>query len=180
MRDHEEMLQRCTLFISNAPFESAAAALGSLQRGGDAVNILVYTPRFCGFADDTLRRSIDGRDIDDADDIFEMRCFCRDYDARYVRDGDAGKVIVLTEDKRFAFRSGAEHFDAERSCGQYILWGDDDGGGRLFEHRIGAMSVPTSPHGGHVKLDFYEYFAQDERYGNMIFVAERLIGLSSL
>lgn len=183
MSDTERPLQACELYIGRERCASADDALRRLPNGAQNTYILIYTPSFCGFADGSLRKCVDGSDIKDADDIFEMRCFNDDVDLRWVRDGDAGVVTVLSENEGLVSHLSdpiEPHVTAESLRGQYILWGTGDDKGRLFEHRIGALPVPIDVGDGEcVRLNFVEYFEPEERYGNMIFIAERLTSLSS-
>lgn len=189
MSDTERLLQPCALYIGSEPCASAAEALGKMPGSAGKSCILVYTPSFCGFADETLCKCVDGSDIEDADDIFEMRCFSEDIDMRWVRNGEGGVVTVLSEqedlvshliEQREHKEKIEHHTEAESIHGKYILWGTGDAEGRLFEHRIGALPVPIKVEPSRrVRLNFVEYFEPDERYGNMIFLGERLTGLSS-
>lgn len=171
-------LEKKSLYISSAPCQSAEEALRLMPGGNDAPHILLCTPSFCGFADASLRKSINGRDIADADDVFEMRCFCPEFDLRWHRCGAGGRAVLLSDERIGAFPQVMEYKDAERISGHYILWGSGTGGKELFEHRIGAMPVPIAvSNGSRVLLNYAEYFTPDEQYGNMLFRAERLISL---
>lgn len=183
--------EQCTLYISSAHCASAEEALRSLPQSEDRPFILIYTPNFCGFTsignplsgDETFRKCADGSDVEDADDIFEMRCFCRDFDMRWVRTDDGGGIAtVISESENCVLPSAdvcKKYEHVENYCEHYILWGSGSDDGHLFEYRTGRLPVPAeTKKGERVMLNFIEYFTPDERYGNMLFLAERLTGLA--
>ena len=168
------------------------------------LNILIYTPDFCGFAKykDENFRSLGGGDIKSSD-IFELRAFCEAFELRWVRenDGGTGRGTILAEllsdddgeedapqkvgrgtifiesqdDVPELTKAEGEFF--KLSGGRYLLWGKGKNG-QLFEHRVGTLPVPVEvPDGQHVYLEFDEYFKAD-KYGNKVWYSKRLTGLS--
>ena len=177
-------LYRCPL--DGAKDITAPEALSKLPNGCSPF-CLAYTPDFCGFVTyrDGKFTSMDGKDIA-PETVFELRCFCEDFDLRWVRDnadGTGGAVII--SEKQF---EGYEEVPCEffKRQGRYLLWGKGAKRGdltRLFEHRIGELPVPSGIEeklkaGGQVWLPFDEFFSPDE-YGNMVWRLERLKGLET-
>ncbi len=153
---------------------------------GDNFSLLTYTPDFCGFADwrDGRLSRLDGMGEIAPESVFELRCFCQDFEFRWVREpaeGTGNGVLVLETQSE-----GLEPDPREflKRSGHYLLWGKGtsrSGGMRLFEHRVGELPLPaeveeTLKGGGRVWLTFDEYFSPDE-YGNMVWRLERLKGL---
>ena len=142
--------------------------------------ILAYTPTFCGFVSpsDGGLVALEGpkKDNFDVADVFELRCFCEDFELRWVREGKSGRAVTVTEEEP-GDQNNPKFF---KRPGQYILWGKGaqrDGSIRLFEHRVGELPVPIPVNQGErAYLSFVEYFRED-KYGNMAWHSERLTGL---
>ena len=147
--------------------------------------VLAYTPARCCFA-----RFKDGkimpleRDIN-ADDIFELRCFCEDYELRWVREGSktTGKAVLASDSQHDLVGFSLEKIPyAFARADQYLLWGKkkdvQEGETVLFDHRIGYLRVPIKAQEERVYLCFKEYFRQDG-YGNFALKMERCLALKS-
>ena len=65
--------------------------------------ILAYTPAFCGFVmpSDGGLVALEGpkKNKFNVNDVFELRCFCEDFELRWVRGGEEGKgrAVILSE-----------------------------------------------------------------------------------
>ena len=163
---------------------TAAEALDKarIRADGKPLFTLACTPTFCGFVSpsDGGLVALEGpkKDKFDVADVFELRCFCEDFELRWVREGKSGRAVTVTEEEP-GDQNNPKFF---KRLGQYILWGKGakrDGGIRLFEHRVGELPVPIPVNQGErAYLSFVEYFLED-KYGNMTWHSERLTGFSS-
>ena len=188
-------LYRCPL--DGAKDISALEAVNRLS-DGHLPFYLAYTPDFCGFVScqDGKLSSLDGESIA-PETLFELRCFCKDFDLHWVRkaaDG-TGNGVLFSENPIEGWKQEPvieqtkdgknEPVKFLKRSGRYLLWGKGTERGdrvRLFEHRIGELPVPAEieeklNRGDHVWLSFDEYFSPDE-YGNMVWRLERLKGLN--
>ena len=149
--------------------------------------LLVYSPDFCCFAtlEDEKIVSLTEKENQRDASVFEFRCFCEEYELRWVREGseDIGKAVLISE-RNFEI-DGFEHktqpYDVFPRSGQYLLWGKNNGTGNdetiLFDHRVGSLRVPIKTRkNSRVYLHFREYFTKDE-YGNLALKAERCLAL---
>jgi CRISPR-associated protein (TIGR03984 family) len=194
-------LQDATLYYS----KSTVTAKEALKKAFSAKNdifTLIYTPKFCGFASYYKEELASLSGGEKLGDVFEIRCFCKDYELRWVREAfsDTGTAIVLREkdenpswtDTLRGFFSQPHNSESKKeiTCflpGQYLLWGKiaafDQNSATLFDHRVGKIKIPIASdmqknikEGLHVILTYKEYFRRDS-YGNLIFFAERLTGM---
>ncbi|MDR3355254.1 MAG: hypothetical protein LBO21_09460, partial [Synergistaceae bacterium] len=147
----------------------------------DAPFLLAYSPARCAFANwDSKCEKVLALDGDDMADVYEIRAFGENFELRWVKDasGDLGRVTILRE-----ITEGDEY-----SClsGEYLLWGTaasgqtDAGHVILNEEQVGKLTIP-SPQAGtqslaggsRIALLFKEYFKPDDKYVNLVFIAER-------
>ena len=150
--------------------------------------LLVYSPNYCCFArfeNGSFVFPADKQGLCDAD-IFELRCFCEEYELRWFREGskNTGKAALISEQKYeiddFKREELSDVFSPPDD--QYLLWGKNSlketGSGEtiLFDHRIGTLRVPIETQEDRIYLHFREYFPEDE-YGNLIWMAERCVAL---
>ena len=144
--------------------------------------LLVYTPTFCRFA------TFDGENIVvssekeklNCDHIFELRCFCEEYELRWVREESNGKAVLLSDKKHEDIMYSEESIQYVFSrTDQYLLWGNNKSTGNgeteLFDHRIGSLRVPIETQKKRIYLHFKEYF-KEGCYGNLICL-ERCLAL---
>jgi len=148
--------------------------------------LLAYSPSICCFAkfeDESIVLPTEAKNRR-ADDIFELRCFCEEYELRWVRDGgkDEGKAVLLADNKHNeVFGADLKGIDYVFShSGQYLLWGmnNETGSGEtiFFEHRVGSLRVPIETCKNRAYLHFREYFSEDD-YGNLVWLTERCLTL---
>ena len=173
--------ETATLYCGVAGGVTALDAARALT--GDDAFILAYTPDFCGFAvfQDGKLSTLDGEGIE-PESLFELRCFRQDRELRWVREGETGRSVTLSETPLDGLTPVAFYIRS----GRYLLWGKGARRGdvtRLFEHRVGELPVPAVVEeklepGGRVWLSFDEYFSPDE-YGNLVWRLERLKGLEA-
>ena len=173
-------LQEAALYIGKLDGMTAIAALQKLP-ARDGLNILVYTPAFCGFVkvDDERLIKLAGDGIS-LESVFELRAFCADFDLRWVREKEdgTGRRTILAETSLDGLSMDKADGEFFKQSGRYLLWGKGKGG-RLFAHRIGELPVPLNvPDKASVYLNFDEYFRADD-YGNRVWYAERLTGLTA-
>ena len=174
---------KAELYTKEAEGVSAIDAANLYLSKGIGTLFLAYTPDFCGFvkcsADNFI--SFDGRIIPE-DTVFELRCFCDDFELRWVREGDTGRYVIISPKKLDGLKILSSEF--QKRSGRYLLWGKvlkRDDIVYLFEHRVGALALPDDikvglQEGGRVWLKFDEFFSPDD-YGNMVWRLEMLKGL---
>jgi CRISPR-associated protein (TIGR03984 family) len=154
----------------------------------DAPFLLAYSTTRCTFAHwDSEGKKVVTLDGDDMTNVYEVRAFGENLELRWVKDAsdDLGRVTILCE-----IAKGDEY-----NClpGEYLLWGEvtneraDAGYVVLSEGQVGMLTVPSSPtstqlpvRGSRIALLFKEYFKPDDKYGNLVLIAERLFGLKML
>jgi CRISPR-associated protein (TIGR03984 family) len=164
----------------------------------DAPFLLAYSPTRCAFANwDSEGNKVVALDGKEMADVYEVRAFGENFELRWVKGAscDTGKDAP---DERGSVATLCEQPEGdEYSClpGEYLLWGTaasrQTGAGHvvLSEEQVGALTVPSptagtqSPapaKGSRVALLFKEYFKPDDKYGNLVFITERLCGLKTL
>ncbi len=138
--------------------------------------ILAYTPTACVFA---FRHELSEDRLYSA---YEVRLFDQTCEVRWV---DAHGAVVLADSDISAkfgdWTTEPEQVKAWRLPRRYVLWGRMKEAGRLFDHQIGSMDVPWKKlEQGRLALSAYEYLAVEDRFGNVVVVAERLAGLEKV
>ena len=160
-------------FAPIAGAEACAKAVALAERGGgQPLYILAYTPDFCGF--------LTPKDVGLAADLFELHCFCDGFELRWIWDDGNGKAVILSEGPLGEEYSPVPLKGMYKRRSHYVLWGKEQGG-RLFEHRVGELTLPDGvevPPKGRIFLNFAEYFKEDP-YGNLRWHSDRLTGFSS-
>lgn len=137
--------------------------------GDENFYCLVYSPDFCGFSRPAATPN-----------VFEMRCFNKNFELRWARDSQGnGRAVIISEKQSFSgFDMESIGYFRKRSS-RYMLWGTmREGKNCLFDHRVGEIEVPLKAEPGRrVFLTFDEFFSPDPKHGNMIWRFERLTGL---
>ena len=176
---------KAELYIKEAEGVSAVDAANLYLLKGIGTLCLAYAPDFCGFVKCSAENfiSFDGRVIP-AESVFELRCFCDDFELRWVREGDTGRYVIISQKMLDGLKILSSEF--QKRSGRYLLWGKvlkRDDVIYLFEHRVGALALPYENNikteladGGRVWLKFDEFFSYDD-YGNMVWRLEMLKGL---
>jgi CRISPR-associated protein (TIGR03984 family) len=190
------------IFDKYLKLEDALAAVDA----GKNPAALIYTPESCYFAKISGKGIIPMAETEkiSLENIFEIRCFCENYELRWVRKGanETGTASILSESSQkqkagdfsqllntFSRKESADISpESSTECfslsGQYLLWGEVTGCEKdvaaLFEHRVGKIAIPDDGNkfekGEHAILTYREYFKPDD-YGNLTFFAERLTGI---
>jgi CRISPR-associated protein (TIGR03984 family) len=176
-------MEKAKLAITPSGRLTLAEAMEKMPGGTVAEFLLAYSPTRCGFAswNNSTLKWLDGTD---ADDFYEVRAFSKKFELRWVKaaSDDKGRTTIL-QDSGADDASGKEYYFLP---GEYLLWGKTEKGGSktngvtLHEPRVGSMRIPDLQNlteGARVSLMFNEYFEPDEKFGNLVFVAERLVGL---
>jgi CRISPR-associated protein (TIGR03984 family) len=171
--------------LENQTLEQAmqkkSALTQAMEKKIDTELLLAYSPTRCAFANwdgkDKKIVSLGGEDIADA---YEVRAFGENFEVRWLKDvsDGSGRVAILHD---------GEGDEYHCLSGQYLLWGTADSvidnTVALCESRLGKVIVPKPSGliktGSRIALLFKEYFKPD-KYGNLVFAAERLTGLAAL
>jgi len=132
-----------------------------------------------------------------ADQLFELRLFCPDWELRWRRDGSSGTAKLVADDQAVANKLGQlapfATFDASttpvwRRETWQLLWGEPAGDAALTgwsplsSARIGRLWVPAelSQDCARVALTGYEYFRETGDDGNLVPWGERYSGLCEI
>lgn len=123
----------------------------------------------------------------DVSDVFEARCFAPVGELRWVRRGESGTAVLLSEDPAVVAGFGGETLAplaaVETFDQQYLLWGattgDLSGSGwcDVQERRIGRLRVPfeaAGARGRRLCIEATEYVCIDAEHGNAYVADERL------
>jgi len=144
----------------------------ALKLGGAESRLLAYSPKECLFA---FCGDITPEELDDA---YEVRIFNQEREIRWV---DSHGAVVLAEAELELSGWSYHPLKAWRAFRRYVLWGELDGPGQLFDHRVGTMEVPwREGGGGRLALTAVEYLAAEGPFGNVVVAAERLTGLERM
>lgn len=151
---------------------------------------LLYSPTCCQFAkvknDGTLTDA--NEQILNLNDIFEARAFNKTSELRWLNklDGKGRAVLISELDISKYLQESISPLTALDTIKQeYILWGEsaktsaNTGWSKLAKSRIGSIYVPVTglTINKRVYLTAIEYLKDDEEYGNVSVVEERLTGL---
>lgn len=167
-----------------------------LNQGSHAIAIL-YSPNQCQFAklqeiqpEQNVTLIGSGRQEIDLQSVFEARVFNEQCEMRWLNivDGEGKAVIISDQTLVSCLGEDLPELSAIATLKQkYLIWGEktntqvDSGWTRLATARIGALDVPiTFSTSKRVQLTAIEYLAEDEDYGNVAVVEERLIKLEEV
>jgi CRISPR-associated protein (TIGR03984 family) len=186
-------MEKTKLEIIPSGYLTLTEAMEKIPGGSVTEFLLAYSPTHCGFAN-WNNSTLEWLDGTEASDFYEVRAFGKKFELRWVKDAsdDKGRTTIL-QDTDADDASGKEYYFLP---GEYLLWGkagkdaannsSKTNGVTLHEPRVGSLRIPVPSdsqnlaEGARVSLLFKEYFEPDEKYGNFVFVAERLVGLRTI
>lgn len=175
--------------------QASLKAYRSILKEHEAIALL-YSPRSCQLARVAADESailLDHRNHPiDPSRVFEARVFSDKAELRWLKRGHDGRAAILSEiEKTVEGYTPVEALvDMQKLRQTYLLWGKGsvhpegwaEGWSRLTLARIGPLPIPisgVSPHQQSVALVAEEYL-QEDSYGNLSVVEERLLKLEIL
>lgn len=170
--------------------EALRSCITPLNQGSHAVALL-YSPNQCQFAklQNTTLTGSHGQEID-LQFVFEARVFNEQCEMRWLNiiDGQGTAVMISDQTLGSCLDEELPELSAIATLEQkYLIWGEKtdtsirNGWTRLATARIGALDVPiVLSTGKRVQLTAIEYLTEDEEYGNVAVVEERLIKLEEV
>ena len=119
--------------------------------------------------------------------VFEARVFNETAEFRWLKDGNAGTAVMLSEDVKIGFAEKVSSAAHETINQNYLIWGQstgksENGWTKFGTARIGSffVPVPNIADKGYAQFTAVEYLASEDENGNIFVADERLTGISEV
>ncbi len=177
-------LEKATLHITQKDDTDLESAVNNFPTDSFAI---LYSPSSCHLA-----RWKDGKFVcgngQEPKSVFEARIFNRTAELRWLKDGEKGTAVILSEDEKVGFDEKISSETYETICQKYLIWGQSTG---KYENdqtqfgtaRIGSFYVPLQniADKGYAQFTAVEYLkSYDDQDGNVAVFEERLTGISEV
>lgn len=122
----------------------------------------------------------------DISNVFEARLFNKTAELRWLKDGDMGTALILSEDEQIKFDENVSSGKYQTIDQNYLVWGQSVG---IFKNgwtefgtaRIESFYVPLPNIAAqeYAKFTAVEYLKAEEKNGNVFVMDERLTGIKA-
>lgn len=181
--DKSSELEKVTLHVTRKENTNLKDAIEDFTTDSFAI---LYSPSNCHLALFKDKQFAGEKGRIDVSSAFEARIFNKTAELRWLKNGDMGTAVILSEEEKIGFEENISTEKLEAISQKYLIWGqstgkNQNGWTQFGTARIGSfyVPVPNIADKDYAQITAVEYLRTEKENGNIFVADERLTGIKS-